>query len=286
MAIAEAPAAEVAQPSADAAAAGPSTSPSSTPPQESTPKDTATADAVAQASSDDPYAKVTELDFDEIVKRHPRAGKRLEALATKKALTLQEQRDAETRTKAEQEQKAKARELWRKWNTDKDSDAGVALIDLLGAPLEQEISEEAYADKVQAARTAAKQEIWEQHAKSFGLDPSDDDVAEVIKESKDFKSLNTALVRLAKDSDAVGAMWEHPEIQKRHTAALNEARQAATLNGQASVMGERKLDAATSGGGRPQSADEVIAEYAAVFSRGQRPSKELTDAYRKATGRE
>lgn len=234
----------------------------------------------------DPYAAVAELDFDEIVRRHPRAGRRLEALATKKAHTLQEARDAETRRATEQEQRTRARDLWRKWKTQGDSDAGAALIDLLGAPIDQEVSEEAYAPKVAAARDETRRTIWEQHAQSFGLDPGDEEVAEAISEAKDFKSLNGVLLRLARDTEAVESMWLHPEIQKRHKAALADARQAGTINGQASVIGEKALDVGPpSGGGRPQTADEVIEEYALVWSRGQKPSAELTEAYRRATGR-
>ena len=201
-----------------------------------------------------------------------------------------EQRDADRQAEAEKQAKAqeraRARALWKKWRDEKDADAGTELIDLLGAPLEQEVSEEAYADKLEAARTETRKRIWEQHARSFGLDPEDEEVVEVLAEAKDFKALNVALLGLAKDAEAVDRMWAHPEIQKRHKAALETTRAAATINGQASVIGDKKVDISSgSGSGRPQTPDEVIADYAQTWARGQRPSAELTEAYRKVTGR-
>lgn len=308
MAIAEAPAAEVAPAAApapgsapDAATSGPRTPTPSTPsaPAGKTTYERAAAERAAASSNEgaaaptdqaapvverDPYAEVAALDFDEIVKRHPRAGKRLEALATKKAATLQEQRDAETRRVAQERERAETRELWQRWKTERDPEAGTALLDRVGAPIDQELSEEAYADQVRAARDDTRSTIWQEHAKSFGLDPTDDDVSAALQGAKTFKDLNLALVASTRDKETLDAMWAHPEVQKRHEAALSQARAAATINGQASVIGDKRLDVSSSGGGRPQTPDEVIAEYAEA-SRHGRPSKELTDSYRRVTGR-
>ena len=106
-------------------------------------------------------------------------------------------------------------------------------------------------------------QIWAEHAASFGLDPSDAGVAKAIADAKDFRALNKALLALSDDDEVAETVLANPKVQQRLQARDAKARE------------ERAA----------QAPSDPIAAYAAAWQRGEKPSRELTEAYQRATGR-
>jgi len=188
------------------------------------------------------WAKVAALDPDELVTKHPALSKRLGALADKQA--RQRVREEETRRQAEaQAQERQRRVALARKAQEGDYDAKEELANLALNEYGAEVAREQERVVTQRAEEAARAAIFEQHAQSFGLDLEDEAVAEAIK-APDFQSLNAALLKGAKAPALLDAMWDHPEIQKRHAAVVKDleakiaqAREAGTQNGTARAIG-------------------------------------------------
>lgn len=262
---AQAPAAPAAGAPAAAAAAVPPSTPAATsipevaPAAPSAPEPPAA--PAAPAAADDPYAHVGDLDADELLKRHPRLARRLGALADKEA----RQRNAADRTRLEGEaQQAAARQkeaLYQRAQAG-DAQAELELLDLTKRELGSAYGQRAVAEQLKQAEDAARSRIWQQHAASFGLDPDDDEVAQAVKDAADFRALNKTVLSLAKDGDAIDAMWGHPAIQQRHQAALakatEDARKASFVNGQASMGATAPRPDLAAGGGAGAPPDDEM----------------------------
>lgn len=210
-----------------------------------------------EAQPEDVWERVVSLDADELVAKHPALAKRLGALADKQARQRVREEEAKRAERDRQAERQRRIELARKAQ-DGDYDAKEELAQLALNEYGAEVAREQERVVSQRAEDAARAAIFEQHAKSFGLDLEDDAVAEAVQ-APSFDALNVVLVKAAKAAPLIDAMWEHPAIQERHAkvvaeleAKVKQAREAGTQNGTARAIGSgdaARVDLAGTGSG-------------------------------------